>query len=69
MAANLAFTIPEACEMLSPAISEKQLSEIIRVLRWEPAGRKYTGRAGRPALTWDWAQICELHAALLPWLG
>jgi hypothetical protein len=68
MAATLAFTIPEACEMLTPAIGEDQLREIIRALRWTPAGRKYTGHAGRPTLTWDWADITKLHAAISPWL-
>ncbi len=69
MAVTLHFTIPEACEMLAPAISEAQLRELIHALRWQPAGRKYTGHAGRPTLTWDWSQICELHAAISPWLG
>ena len=66
--AELAFTIPEAVTMLNPAISEEQLREIIRALRWEPAGRKYTGHAGRPTLTYEWTQITRLHAAISPWL-
>jgi hypothetical protein len=72
MAATLAFTIPEAVTMLSPAVSEDQLRDIIRALRWQPAGRKRTGHAGRPSwsvLTYEWEQILRLHGALAPWLG
>lgn len=54
--------------MLTPAISEDQLREIIHALRWQPAGRKYTGHAGRPTLTYEWQEITKLHEALLPWL-
>jgi hypothetical protein len=67
--AEIHFTIPEAVTMLNPPMPEAQLREIIRALRWQPAGLKYTGHVGRPTLTYEWTQITKLHEALLPWLG
>jgi hypothetical protein len=66
---SVALTLDEAAALLSPPLSPGQLREIIRALRWEPAGRRHTGHAGRPEYTWDWEQIIRLHEALLPWLG
>lgn len=68
-ATSVALTPGEAAMLLNPPLTAAQLREIIRALRWEPAGRKYTGHAGRPEYTYDWEQIARLHEALLPWLG
>ncbi len=64
----LAFTVEEACQVLDPPMRPGQLRQILAALRIEPAGNRYTGRAGRPHATWDAATIMALHAALAPWL-
>jgi hypothetical protein len=68
MAANLAFTLAEACEVLEPKWTEPQLRAVIRALGWQPAGKRYTGKGGHPFDTWDMAQVMRLHAALVPFM-
>jgi hypothetical protein len=61
-------TLSEACDVLSPPVSERQLRLLVRALGWQPAGWRHTGRGGHPCAVYDWARICELHAALAPFL-
>ena len=61
-------TLAEACDVLRPEISEKQLRRIIQALRWQPAGTRPNGHPGRPQAVYDYDQITKLHAALTPWL-
>ena len=62
-----ALTITEACTILQPPIGERALRDVLRALRVKPAGvRRHTG--GRPAATYDIAEICKVHAAISPWL-
>jgi len=61
-------TLAEAATILSPPITEQQLRAIISALGWRHSGARYTGRSGRPVLTYPWADLSGLHAALVPWL-
>ena len=69
MAASVTLTLAEASQILSPPLSEAQLRAIVRALHWEPAGRRHTGRAGKPAAAYDAARLMQLHAALIPFAG
>src|SRR5258706_12879210 len=62
-------TLAEAATLLDPQISERQLRMIIRALRIPPAGTRPNGYRGRPQHTYPWAELTQLHAALVPWLG
>ena len=68
MPVAVAFTIEEACQVLDPPLTPRQLRDIVHALRLQPAGRRRNGRAGRPVSVYDWAQITKLHQAVLPWL-
>lgn len=68
MAVSVAFTLAEAAEVLDPPLSEAQLRAIIKALGWQPAGKRYTGRDGRPRPTYDMARIQRLHIALRPFM-
>ena len=67
--AEIAFTLAEAATILDPPMNERQLRMIVRALGWQPSGKRYTGRSGRPVDTWDAAAIMRLHGALAPLLG
>lgn len=66
---DAALTLSEACEVLDPPMTEKQLRQIVRALGWQPSGTRPNGRAGHPPLTYDAARLMALHRALLPFLG
>jgi len=66
---DAALTLAEAAQILDPPMTERQLRAIIGALGWQSAGTRPSGRRGRPAATYPWQQITELHAALVPWLG
>lgn len=63
-----AFTLAEAVPLLNPPITETQLRQIIHALHWQPTGRRYTGRSGRPADTYSADRLFKLHAALIPFI-
>jgi hypothetical protein len=67
MAAVL-LTLGEASEVLSPAMSEAQLREIVHALRWRPDGHRYTGKDGRPPACYSADRLMRLHAALVPFI-
>jgi hypothetical protein len=69
MPVAVALTLAEASQVLDPPMSEHQLRAIVTALRWEPAGYRHTGRAGRPAPAYDATRLLELHAALAPFSG
>jgi hypothetical protein len=70
MAAVVTITLAEAAGLLDPPLSERQLRAIIRELRWQPAGWRHPGTGrGHPVACYDWAEVCRLHTALLPWLA
>jgi hypothetical protein len=69
MPATVTLTLAEAAQVLDPPMTEQQLREIIRALRWEPEGYRRTGRPGHPWPVYDAREIMKLHAALAPWLG
>jgi hypothetical protein len=62
------WTIDEACNWLDPPIERRQLAELVKLLHVTPAGTRRQP-LGRPAFTYDVAEIMRLHAALLPWLN
>lgn len=64
----VAFTIEEACQILDPPLTPRQLREIIRAVGLEPTGRRRTGRRGHPHATYDAQQILKLHEVLAPFL-
>jgi 2-keto-3-deoxy-L-rhamnonate aldolase RhmA len=61
-------TLTEATTLLNPPITTNQLQHLIRALHWQPAGWRQTGRKGHPQATYNWADICALHTALVPFL-
>jgi hypothetical protein len=65
----VALTVDEWCAWLSPPVSRKLLTALIRELGVPQSGARRTGRAGHPAPTYDAEQIIALHAALYPWLA
>ena len=67
--ADAALTLAEAAQILNPPMTERQLRQIITALGWQPAGNRPNGKRGRPAATYPWTDITQLHAALVPWLG
>jgi len=69
MVDTAALTLAEAATLLNPPMTEPQLRAIINALRWQPCGTRPSGRRGRPAATYPWQDISQLHAALVPWLG
>lgn len=64
----MALTLHEATQILEPPIGEQQLQQIVRALGWHPTGARQTGRPGHPCGTYDWDQLCALHAAITPFL-
>lgn len=66
---KVTLTLAEASAVLSPPIAERALRDLIRALpAIRPAGlRRHTG--GRPAATFDMADILKVHAAVAPWLA
>lgn len=66
---DAALTLAEACEVLDPPMTEKQLRAIVRALGWQHTGTRPNGRAGHPPLTYDAARLMALHRALLPFLA
>jgi hypothetical protein len=62
------FTIAEACELLNPPMTERQLHGILRLLGIPPAGTRRTGKPGHPWPEYDWADLARIHAAISPWL-
>jgi hypothetical protein len=67
-AVAVALTVAEAATVLDPPLSEQQLRAIVRAVGLLPCGRRYTGRAGPPAATYDAEKIIRLHAAITPFL-
>lgn len=64
----VALTLAEAATLLDPPMTEQQLRQIVTALRIPAAGKRDTGRAGRPAPTYDAAALMKLHCALVPFL-
>lgn len=62
-------TLAEASEILHPPMTERQLRDILRALRWPPSGYRHDGRPGHPRAVYEWRDLCELHAALAPFLA
>lgn len=65
---DVAVTLAEACALLNPPVTERQLRQIIAALGWRPCGARHDGHPGRPHAVYNWAEITRLHSALLPWL-
>ena len=69
MAEQMTLTIPEACEIFTPHITERQLRAIITALHWQPCGHRHTGAIGHPHPLYDATDLIRLHAGVAPWLG
>ena len=65
---EVALTIDEAATVLAPPITRRQLADLIAALHIRPVGKRPQPRRGRPALTYDAAELMRLHAAVAPWL-
>ena len=64
------FTINDAIEFFGDhpiPITERQLRTLIDILNIRPVGQRQ-GPRGRPALTYDIAELQMLHAGIAPWL-
>lgn len=68
MATAVTLTLTEAAQVLDPAMTERQLRQIITALRWQPDGWRRRATPGHPFPTYDAEQILRLHAALVPFL-
>jgi hypothetical protein len=67
---DVALTIDEAVGLFDTGglpITRRQLVTLIAVLDIRPVGKRQ-GRRGRPALTYDAAELMTLHGAIAPWL-
>jgi hypothetical protein len=67
---GVAFTIDDAVEFFDDGglpITRRQLVTLINVLDIRPVGKRQ-GARGRPALTYDAADLMRLHSAIVPWL-
>lgn len=65
---EVALTIDEMITLLDPPITRRQLADVIAALRIQPVGKRWRSSRGRPALTYDAAELMRLHAAISPWL-
>ena len=65
---GVAFTVDEAVTVLDPPMTRRQLADLIRVLGIRAVGKRPQPRSGRPTLTYDAAELFQLHAAVAPWL-
>jgi hypothetical protein len=65
---EVALTIDEAVTVLDPSITRRQLADLIAALHIRPVGKRLQPTRGRPALTYDAAELMRLHAAIVPWL-
>jgi hypothetical protein len=61
-------TIDEAASLLDPPITRHQLAGLIEALGMRPVGTRHLPRKGRPARTYDAAELVRLHAAVALWL-
>jgi hypothetical protein len=67
---DVAFTIDDAVGLFDGSglpMTRRQLVTLIAVLDIRPVGKRQ-GRRGRPALTYDAAELMRLHGAIAPWL-
>lgn len=62
------FTIDDAASVLNPPMTRLQLAGLITALNIQPLGKRHRRTRGRPALTYDAAELIRLHAAVVPWL-
>jgi hypothetical protein len=62
------FTVDEAASWLDPPISRDQLAALIAALGIRPVGKRRRPGKGRPALTYDAAELMRLHSAVIEWL-
>jgi len=61
------WTIDEAITFLDPKLTRRQLADLITTLKIRSCGTR-PRPVGRPALTYDVAEIMRLHSAIMPWL-
>lgn len=64
----VAFTLAEASQLLDPPMTEQQLRQIIRALRWKPDSWRHNGHRGHATAEYDAAALMKLHGALVPFL-
>jgi predicted ArsR family transcriptional regulator len=63
-----ALTIDEMATLLDPPMTRRQLADLIAALDIRPVGKRQKPGRGRPALTYDAAELMRLHAAVARWL-
>lgn len=59
------WTLDDAAQLLDPPITPDELRALIVAARLQPTGIRRTGRRGRPAPTYDPADLMRAHAALV----
>ena len=62
------FTIDEAVSWLDPPITRQQLTNLIAILHIRPVGKRRKPGRGRPAMTYDAAELMRLHSGVMEWL-
>jgi hypothetical protein len=67
-AGSVDLTIAEAAEWLDPPIGRLALAAIVAALGLVPVATRQAP-VGRPARTYDAAELMRLHTALAPWLA
>lgn len=63
------WTLDEAAQLLDPPITAEQLRHLVLAADIQPAGRRHTGRPGRPLPTYDAETLMRAHAAIAPLLA
>lgn len=58
------WTIDDAAAQLHPELTAAQVRALIDLFGIEPAGKRYTGRRGKPLPTYDPATIQQAHAVV-----
>ena len=63
MPGTVALTLAEAATILdNPPMTVQEIRALIRVLGWQPDGKRYSGQVGHPPDTFEAGRIMRLHA-------
>lgn len=62
------WTVEDAAALLDPPMSVEQVRALIKSAAIPPAGKRRTGRRGRPIPIYDSEILLRAHAALAPFL-
>jgi len=63
------WTIEDAAALLDPPMTADEVRALIHAARIRPVGQRRTGRRGRPADTYNPADLMRAHAGIAPLLA